>query len=146
MSSDGNLRTLFRDYLPDAHWTAIESSMTAGGIPDHEFCFKGGIQGWIEHKKCETDGPIAHVKTLQIGWLERRCRYGGRAFVAVRWLCEPGKRRQGRDELRIFSGMGARLLKTGGIRDADPYCRGAWEGGPSRWDWGAVRLVLTSKE
>lgn len=142
MAIDGGLRPIFRDHLRDAMWTSIESGFTERGIPDSEYCFPGGISGWVEYKKTEGNS-IGHVKPEQIGWMERRFRYGGRVFVAVRKTQLPGKRRVACDDLYIFNGSGARYLKTGGLDAAENHLLGRWENGPKSWNWDAVRAILT---
>lgn len=137
MSRDGGLRPLFRKMLPDAQFTAIESGLTGQGIPDAEYCFANGASGWIEYKK--TNGnSVSHIRPEQVGWLERRRRLGGRAFVAILY-----RKTGGDDELWLIDGFGARWAKEGGLKAvpaAMVLFRGA--GPPSRWDWQAIRAAL----
>lgn len=134
---DGELRTLFQKNLRTAQWTPVESGMTMQGIPDSEYCFPGGEQGWVEHKR--TEGwSIAKSKSwpFQVAWIMRRIRMGGRAFVAVR---------RKRDELWLIDGSQVRQLADGGLRAVSPSCLRFWTGGPSEWDWNAVETALKEK-
>lgn len=127
-SLDGGLRSLFRRNLSSWHWQSIESSMTGMGIPDSNYCHLGA-EGWVEFKA--ASGLAVRVSPMQIGWLLRRSRAGGRCFVAVR-------RRQ---ELFMFRGeQAADLVRPGALRDVLPL--GQWDRGPARWDWEAVGTIL----
>jgi hypothetical protein len=128
---DGGLRQLFRKHIKSAQWTSIESGQTERGIPDSEFCFPGGIQGWIEYK--QTKGwmiPKTKSWPFQVAWIDRRARLGGRVFIAVRRI----------DELWLYHGRDAKYLKIMGLKTLRPLLRE--EGGPERWDWGAVERIL----
>jgi hypothetical protein len=128
---DGGLRQLFRKHIKSAQWTSIESGQTERGIPDSEFCFPGGIQGWIEYK--QTKGwviPKTKSWPFQVAWIDRRARLGGRVFIAVRRI----------DELWLYRGKDAKGLKTGGLKAIRPMLRE--EGWPGRWDWEAVERIL----
>ena len=137
---DGNLRQLFREHLPEAHWVPVETWSTGQGVPDSEYCFPGGASGWIENKK--TSGWRVFIEPHQVAWLERRARAGGRCFVAIRRKTETGPRRgKASDELILIRGRDARLLVDGDIKsiyDKVLHCYG----GPSRWDWEDVRRAL----
>jgi hypothetical protein len=141
---DGNLRTTFQKHLPDAHWQAVETWGIAPGVPDAEFCFPGGYQGWIEFKVTKLSATT--ITAQQVAWLERRCRYGGRAFLAVRRKRNGvGARAKLRcDELHLFDGTEAHAILVGGIAGATPL--GVWSGGAARWDWDAVRCFLTGSK
>lgn len=117
----------------------MESPLTGSGIPDSEYCFPGGLQGWVEFKKANSN-KVPHVRPGQIAWLERRCRYGGRAFVAVRLVVE--KQNVSTDRLLLFTGMAARFLLEGILEVPKEFCRGEWSGGPGAWDWESVEKAL----
>lgn len=136
--SDGNLRQIFKDHLPEAHWQPIET-MIGRGIPDVEYCFPGGLSGWIENKK--TTGWAVEISSGQIAWLERRARAGGRCFVAVRR--QGSARGQARDELWLFRGADARNLLLGGLKETQPL--GLYTGGPAKWSWPLIKGFLTMK-
>ena len=129
---DGNLRKIFSKAMPAAQWTPIETGTTAQGVPDSEYCFPGGKQGHIEHKR--TLGWQVEIRPEQIGWIKRRVRLGGRVFVAVRQL---GAKR---DVLWLFHGKDVSELSKGGLRKVNPILE--MPGGPDRWDWGLVQIVL----
>ena len=133
MAIDGGLRKIFKDSIP-GQWTPVETGGTMLGVPDTEYCLAGGAQGWIEFKKCSTDA--VKVRPAQVGWIERRVRMGGGIFVAVR------RTRRGGDELVLLPGRAVRLLKTSGLTAASELAVGAWDGGPGRWDWGAIEKIL----
>jgi hypothetical protein len=131
MPRDGSLRIEFRKHLRDAQWSSIETGLSEGGVPDSEYMFLGGIGGWIEHKKTAANAVV--FQPLQVGWLSRRARLGGRCFVAVRQTKT--------NDLYLFSGADAAAVHAGGLRAAVPL--GRWCGGPSGWDWAAIRSLLT---
>lgn len=122
---DGGLRQLFRKNLPEFDWTSIETGSTGRGIPDTNACGLG-TEFWIEFKK--TDGWKIGLRPEQIGWITRRARFGGKVFIAVRrkedelWLLGP--------EAALGNSLKGLSYKPIG------------EGGPRRWDWGAVKSVL----
>ncbi|SRR5712691_9338895 len=131
MPRDGSLRVEFRKHLREAQWTSIETGLTEGGVPDSHYIFAGGVEGWIEHKKAAANAVV--FQPLQVGWLSRRARLGGRCFVAVRQTRT--------DDLYLFDGADAAAIQSGGLRGASPL--GRWGGGPSGWNWTQVREVLT---
>lgn len=139
---DGGLRKIFRTHMPDIMWTSIESGSTGSGISDSNFLMKGGTEGWIEYKV--TDGWAVTLKPEQIGWIERRVRYGGRVLIAVRRRTKGGPRSPAADELWVMPGGLARQARLGGLRDPAvarvARCLGI--GGPARWDWAAARFAI----
>jgi hypothetical protein len=116
---------------------SVETGITEGGIPDMNGC-DAGVEFWVENKM--THGWQVDINTDQVGWLRRRSRKGGRCFVAVRRMCEKGPRRERADELWLYRGEDAELLRDLGLRGLFPL--GSWVGGPSRWAWGEVERVL----
>ena len=128
---DGELRKIFHSTIRQAMWTAVETGTTAAGVPDSEYCFPGGICGWVEHKR--TEGWAVVINPQQVAWISRRIRYGGRCFIAVR---------RKRVELWLVAGQDAQILSEGGLRAIRPI--GSWSGGPSRWDWRAIESALRS--
>jgi hypothetical protein len=132
MKQDGELRLIFRRVFPTAQWTSVETGLTAGGVPDSEFCFPGGQQGWIEFKR--TDAWAVRLRPAQVGWTERRVRLGGRVLIAVRRMC------RGEDELHLLPGKAVCDLQDKGLRGAEHL--GTWAGGPSRWNWKEVGAFL----
>lgn len=125
---DGGLRRELRARLPGWQFTHVESPTTAPGCPDTEFCAPGGAQGWVECKR--TAAFTLTFRPLQVGWIERRTRLGGRVFVAVRRLTLKGA-----DELWIYPGEKVRALVDRGLRVLPLGC---WAGGPAAWDWEEV--------
>jgi hypothetical protein len=136
--SDGDLRPLFRNQLKTWHWVSIESAGTAGGIPDSEFCTPEGIQGWIEFKF--TKIFYVHIKPLQVAWLDKRCRYGGKAWIAVR-RTPTAKIHTGVDELWLMRGDQAIALAEGGLNNIVGM---KWGGGPGGWNWAEIASMLQS--
>lgn len=143
-TTDNGLRPIFHTHLRQAQWTAVETGGTGRGIPDSEYCFPGGVSGWIEFKA--TNGWTIDLKTEQIGWLLRRVRAGGRAFVAVRRQTLYGPRRGAAvDELWLFPASAAKEIKLLGLKNHAPgVVLGCWPGGPAKWNWAAVLGHLTS--
>lgn len=137
---DGGLRKLFRQHLPAFHWVSVETGLTEQGVPDSNYCFEGA-EGWVEFKKAEANK--VSLRSEQIGWLMRRSRAGGRTFIAVRHQ-HIGGPRKGRaiDRLLLFPGSAAKQLIFSGLRNA-PIIESS--GGPSRWDWDAVGIVLRNR-
>lgn len=133
MKSDGDLRRIFRAHLPQAHWQAIETGSVGPGVPDSNYCFPGGFDGWIEFKV--TTGWAVTLRPGQIGWLARRARAGGRVFVGVRQL------RAKEDVLWMALGSHASELKDKGLRGSPVL--GRWTGGPSAWPWATIQTLLT---
>jgi len=131
---DGGLRQIFRSEFRPWQWSTIEVGATAGGIPDNEFCTPTGTQGWIEFK--QTHIWYVQIKPLQVAWLMRRCRYGGRAWIGVRrWRnvdCE--------DQLWLMKGDQAEALCREGLQGVHAYC---WEGGPGNWNFKEIGDMLS---
>lgn len=134
---DGGLRKLFRLHLPEAHWTSIETGGTGLGIPDSEYCFPGGRQGWVEFK--QTSAIAVRVAPEQVAWAERRVRVGGRVALAVRCKTPASARRTVRDALFLYGGAQARAVLLNGLRTPP---MGLWEGGPARWNWREIKDIL----
>lgn len=140
MSIDGGLRQLFRQHLPMFDWCSLESSSTGGGIPDSNFCHEG-IEGFVEFK--QTQGWAVTLAPVQVGWVARRVRHGGRVWVAVRQRADAGPRRAAVDALWLIPGRLAREAKELGLRGPAGACAAVQRGGPSKgWDWDAVAAVL----
>lgn len=135
---DGGLRALFRRKMPEAHWQSIEVGGVGIGVPDAEFCFPGGAQGWIEFKTTRANavGLMPH----QVAWIDRRHRVGGRALVAVRKRRPASKRLEACDELHIFSGGDVKRLHELGLIGVEPMAHEL--GGPAAWDWEAIAWAL----
>jgi|SRR5215472_561486 len=128
---DGHLRRIFREHLRAGwDWQSIETWGVGAGVPDGNFCSQG-TEGWVEFKACR--GWRVPIDPTQVAWIERRCRAGGRVFVAVR-----------KDQsLFLFPGLAARRLLEEDFREVDRL--GDWHGGPARWDWAAVGACLVYK-
>ena len=138
--SDGELRKIFQNHLAvDCHWQAIESWSTGQGVPDVEYCFKGGYSGWIENKK--TTATAVKFETIQPAWIERRVRMGGRVFVAIRRMQTAGPRTEACDELYLYHGRHVRAIVGSGV--AAPGLSLFGRGGPSKWPWDRIRQLLT---
>ncbi len=137
--SDGGLRPLFRQYLPDLHWQSIETAVTGAGVPDSNYC-RDGCEGWVEFK--QTKAWAVQVAPAQVGWIERRIRAGGHVFVAVRRQSHGGPRTTPCDELYLYHGRAIRDLRVGGIKAATAALILTNAGGPSNWNWGLVRQSL----
>jgi hypothetical protein len=145
MSVDDGLRPLFRKHLRGCHWQTIERLLDRG-VPDSNLCVDGR-EVWLEYKATR----IWHVKIRpeQVGWLLTRERHGGVTVIATR-----RRRVRGRpdlDQLWLVRGWQARVFQEHGLAAwSDPAQQsdgllGVWEGGPSQWDWDAVREVLRAQ-
>lgn len=124
MAIDGGLRKLFKENLR-CQFTPIETGAVVCGVPDAEYCFEGGIQGWVEFKVAR--GNAVGLRPGQVAWIERRHAMGGLVFVAVRV----------KDDILIFSGKDARMLKKEGLKGAEPAGRF-----PKPWDWAKISSIL----
>lgn len=143
--ADGNLRILLREYLPDGDWCSVETGGTAGGVPDSNYCFRGGTEGWVEGKK--TAGWLVAVRPSQIGWIMRRTRRGGRVSILTRRV------NLSVDEIYWIRGSDveewSRLGHMNSKEEAVMCPLKNWEkcwvstGGPSKWDWDRLKKLLT---
>lgn len=127
---DAGLRPLFRTHIKGVQWTSIESGLASPGVPDSEFCFAGGCQGWLEFKRADAWAVV--FRPLQVAWIARRARLGGRVFVAVR------RDIQGTDELWLLPGRCVSALALGGLRAVRSEAT-VWSG---KWDWAAIAEKL----
>jgi len=139
--TDGGLRQLLRSYLPLGDWVSVETGATAGGVPDSNYCFSPGREGWVENKKAL--GWQVAIRPSQIGWIMRRTRRGGRASVLIRkedtlyWV-------KGSD-LEEWSRLGHLNSKGEAVMCPLKNWDKCWvsEGGPARWDWAHLQELLT---
>lgn len=137
-SPDSGLRVLFRRHVPPpVHWTSVETGGTVCGVPDSNYAAEG-TEGWIEYKR--TAGWTCPLEDYQVVWIAKHVREGGRVLIATRRLVSAGSRRSAADELWIHSGEDARVLRRDGLLARKPL--GQWAGGPRRWDWNAVRVLM----
>lgn len=139
MAADGGLRSRIVGGLVGPHWQAIETGGTGRGIPDLEGCWQGHST-WIECKA--TTGWVVGLRPEQIAWLQRRCRVGGSAWIAVRrqgrkWW-RGGARKGTVDELWIWHGsLAAHIAEHGLDCGLEPalYLQ-------APWDWQSVGATL----
>ena len=131
--TDGRLRQLFKQHMPDFDWQAIETTI-GRGIPDLNGCIDGQ-EIWVEQKL--TKGRRVTVTPEQVGWIERRLRHGGKVFIAVRRMV--GKE----DELYLVHGHHARALSLGAWPET--LCLDFWTNGPAHWNWRDVKDILLGK-
>ena len=130
MSTDGGLRQIFRTKFRDYQWTSIETGAVSPGTPDAEYCAPGGITGWVEFKQCS--GWKVKFQPLQVPWIHRRARLGGRVFIAVR---------RKKDELYLISGADVLELDEKGVKNFVPIT-GV---GSRNWDWNEVEQILLGR-
>ena len=141
MSTDGGLRALYRKHLPGWQWTSSESGLTSPGVPDSEFCTPSGVTGWIENKT--TTGWAVKLRELQVGWIDRRARLGGRVFVAVRRISPGGPRSSPADELWIIPGHAVKDLCDGRLNKMRAnQVTTIQYAGPEAWNWDTVKGCL----
>lgn len=143
MSIDGGLRALFHTRLKNnSHFQSIETGGTGLGIPDTNYCISG-VEGWIEYKA--TSAWSVGVRPEQNSWHRTRTARGGRTFFAVRRQHDGGPRKgDAVDELWLCHGRWSWALMAGGLQHPEIKWLGVWSGGPARWDWDAVRQILTA--
>lgn len=143
MSVDGGLRKIFREKLPDIDWVSVETGGTGRGVPDSNGCAQGQ-EFWAEYKL--TGAWSVRLSPEQVGWITRRIRHGGSVFITVRRKTKAGPRKgEPVDELYIYTGSVARELKDLGIRKG-PEPLAKFEGGPSKWNWDQIRIILLSPQ
>jgi hypothetical protein len=130
VSIDGGLRQIFRTKFRDYQWTSIETGAVSPGTPDAEYCAPGGLSGWVEFKK--TSGWKVEFRPLQVPWIHRRARLGGRVFIAVR---------RKKDELYLISGADVLELEEKGVKNFVPIA-GV---GSRNWDWNEVEQILLGR-
>lgn len=142
VATDGGLRPLFLERLREGiHWQSVETGSIASGVPDSNYCARGGIEGWVEYK--QTEAWAVKFREGQTAWARRRASVGGRVFLAVRRRHSGGPRiGDPVDELWVYLGQDSHLVEKYGLRGATPLVK--TEGGPSRWDWSRVRQILTT--
>ena len=69
--------------MPMAQWTPVETGATSQGVPDHEYCFPDGDQGWVEFKAAHAWAVIIWAE--QSGWLLRFLLLGGFCLLWFRF-------------------------------------------------------------
>jgi hypothetical protein len=133
---DGDLRSIFRQHLPRAQWTSIETGAVAGGVPDSEYCFPDGKQGWIEFKEIKTGWYVKATRSwvAQVAWISRRTRLGGVVHVA----CKRG------GDLYLVRGCDVERLRDDGLQGA----RWAfwWGDGVRGWNWSMIEKILRGEQ
>ena len=139
--TDGGLRQVFRQRLPQVHWQSIEVPAINKGVPDCNGCYKG-VDFWVENKL--THGWTIGLRTEQAAWLTRRARAGGKARIAVRRVVKAGPRKGAAvDELWILDGKYAdRSIRVNHLHSSANSVLGVWTGGPARWQWTEVLAAL----
>jgi hypothetical protein len=135
MSTDGGLPKVISDNIPEAHWVRVESGTVASGTPDLNGCLNGR-EVWVECKA--ATGWTVRVRPVQVGWMERRERAGGRCLVAVR------RNKMDEDVLWLMRAGAARVLLEGTKLHLVPadliIC--IQSGGPSQWFWDGIREAM----
>jgi hypothetical protein len=129
--SDGELRSIFRSYLPRVAWSTIETAAVEPGVADLNGCL--GTEFWVECKL--TYAWAVEVKPAQVAWHKLRDFKGGRTFFAVR------RRNGSSDELYVIKGRYADVLRISGVRACPALL--CTKHGPARWDWERVLAILT---
>lgn len=118
-------------------WQPIETGVIAGGVPDTNACHDG-VEWWIEYKATGSGRVV--LRPLQVAWINRRVRAGGRVWVAVRYMHAGGVRRGAPvDTLALVHGAHVVALAAGGLRTVP---RVQWHGGPAGWHWAGVLACL----
>jgi hypothetical protein len=139
--ADHGLRLLFKTWLPQAQWSAIETGGTANGVPDSEYCFPGGAQGWIEFKRVR--GHRVKIRPAQVAWIDRRARMGGRIFI----FCRQKDPVEAPGEDRIWVAPGGLVKKVASQRLRDIPGMQVWSGdSPSHWPWATIEKLLRGEQ
>jgi Holliday junction resolvase len=125
MPSESDFRRLFRKFLPQVHWATVESRATESGIPDINGCIAGS-EFWLECKLTKAYAVV--MRPMQIAWILRRVRHGGKVFIAVR------KKNSKVDELYLIDGAYVKTLHEKGLHGIEPI----GIDGPKSWSWSVV--------
>lgn len=136
---DGGLWPILKAGLPLWDWQRIETGGTGRGIPDVNGCLMSN-EIWVELKGTTGWSPV--IRPEQVAWAERRTRYGGKVFLAVRRTCDAGPRRESADELWIYRATGFRSVALEGLKNNPPAL--LCTGGSRSWDWSAVNELFLS--
>lgn len=144
--SDDGLRPLLHAGLrvlqgSPVDWQAVESALTGAGIPDSCACWRGRVW-WTECKATPLRGGFAlpSLTPLQIGWHLRWTACGGTTWILTR-RHPRHVRGASVDELWLHPGPAAPRLAAGGLLAA-PAALGPCPGGPARWPWEQVGLLM----
>jgi hypothetical protein len=124
------LYALFKKQTPDWMWSRLETGAVCPGIPDSLFVAPGGTMGLVEFKQCS--GWRVRFQPLQIPFIHRVSRLGGRVFIAVR---------RKKDELYLISGADVLELDEKGVKNFVPIT-GV---GSRNWDWNEVEQILLGR-
>lgn len=85
MNEDSLWEWLRDKSLPNGHYSRIESSHTAAGFPDVDYCLGLDASGQIELKYSKLqDVPFPGtpgLRTTQLKWIKHRVRFQGYVFV-----------------------------------------------------------------
>src|SRR4051812_2332407 len=128
--ADGDLRRIFRQRMPQFHWTVVETGFVAPGVPDTNAC-RDGVEFWIEFKRTATR-RIA-FREFQPAWIHTRIRHGGRVWIAVRQTHQGGARLGPPiDGLWLVYGDVVLDLAASGLLQG--LESGRWTNGPAKWD------------
>jgi|LakMenE18May11ns_1017448.scaffolds.fasta_scaffold9760270_2 hypothetical protein len=131
LALDGGLYPIFKSHTPDWLWSRLETGAVCPGIPDSLFVAPGGTMGLVEFK--QTSGWRCKFQPLQIPFIHRVSRLGGRVFIAVR---------RKKDELFVIEGSKILELEEFGLKKFSPI-----EGiGARNWNWDEVESRLLSKD
>jgi hypothetical protein len=143
---DGGLRRRLHGALRHVHWQALELGTMGSGCPDTNGCWKG-VEFWIECKQVSAENGLVPLEPGQVGWISRRCRAGGRAFVLT-WVHHDGGVRKGErcSRLVLHEGWDAGVLRAEGVGAAPPVLvlESRW-GTAREWDfdWEELLRILT---
>ena len=142
---DGGLRRRMHGALKRVHWQAMELGVMGAGCPDTNGCWQGS-DFWVECKQVSAEGGLVPLLPEQVGWIARRCRAGGRAFILT-WLHHEGGARKGErvSRLVLHEGWDGGVLKAEGLEAAPPILvlESGW-GSAGEWDfdWEALLSAL----
>lgn len=145
MSTDGDLRTIFREKLKSGfHWQSVETGLVGPGTPDSNFGSQG-VERWIEYK--QTSGWKPHIRREQISWHLHRKLVGGVTFLAIRRWHDGGPRKGDPvDELWLCHGHFISVVNQFGMKHDSIDWLGVWHHGKNNWDWNRIREILVEKK
>lgn len=69
-------------FPPRAHLTWVESHLTAQGVPDLNYEYRG-CHGWVELKFMAEEDKEVEIRPAQYAWFRARVRAGGEPLMLV---------------------------------------------------------------
>ena len=129
---ESEVRRLIQRKMPQVHWQAIESRLTATGIPDLNGCLVREV--WIEVKRLGVTGKsfVAGLTSRQALWLWKRSEVRGNCFILAR--------RERMGTFHLWYGSEARALRENGPQVVEPIR--VWDPQSDRDAWATMQAFM----